>query len=775
MRFVPFSIIVFFNLVGFWLITTLTILAAAHGSVLEGRVAYTDGTPVHNAGVLIVQLRREASTDSEGRYRFDNLPPGAYDVVAHSTSFTSQARLVEVPEGETRELDFVLVLTPIRESITVTASGYHETTFEAVQSVTSLDSFQLGEKMASSIGEVLEGEAGIAKRSFGPGSSRPVVRGFDGDRVLVMKDGLRSGGLASQSADHGEPIDPAGLERLEVVKGPATLLYGSNAIGGVVNAVSRHHEMHKHRHEGLRGQLSSVLGSNNGHAGASFFVEYGVRELMVWAGGGGQRTGDYETPIGEIDNSKTRLSNANVGLGWFADRGFLSFGYQLSDGRYGVPFAGQIHAHQEDDEHEEDEEGDLQAIDLDHQLHTLRFDGGLDDLGPLFESFRLTLGWADWTHKELEIFPGGLEIPGTIFENRQLVYRGTLEQRPFGRLGGSIGFWGLSRDYSAEGVEALSPPVDQNSFALYALEELRFDRVRLQIGGRLEHNRYRPKAAVIRDHHQGPGDEHGEDEENGEAVLLPERRFTGFSSGAGVRIGLWRDGAFVANYTHSYRAPALEELYNFGPHVGNLAFEIGNPDLTGERSNGIEFSLRHASERLRAEANLFYYDIDDFVFLAPTGEVEDNLIEAEFLQTDSRFRGGEVGVQFALREGLWLTTGFDSVDARLTEPDRPLPRIPPFRARLGLDLRYRGMSVRPELVAAARQDDVFETETETAGYVLVNLGASYTVPRQHFAHHFAFEVFNLGDRLYRNHLSFIKDLAPEIGRGVRLSYVVKFF
>jgi iron complex outermembrane receptor protein len=270
------------------------------------------------------------------------------------------------------------------------------------------------------------------------------------------------------------------------------------------------------------------------------------------------------------------------------------------------------------------------------------------------------------------------------------------------------------------------------------------------VGGRVENNRYDPEG-------------------------LRSRSFTGFSGGAGLNVPLWAGGAFVANYTHSYRAPALEELYNEGPHIGNLTFEVGNPDLVRERSNGVELALRHHSNRLRAEVSGFRYDIQDFVYLAPTGRIEEGLIEADYSQADSRFTGVEATVEGALCADVWLRLGMDYVDAQLKSMNTPLPRIPPLRGRVGIDFRRGGFSLRPELVMAAQQHQLFPTETPTAGYAVVNLGGSYTLARQHFVHVFGVQLFNAGDRLYRNHLSFIKEQAPEIGRGVRFTYTMRFF
>jgi iron complex outermembrane receptor protein len=265
------------------------------------------------------------------------------------------------------------------------------------------------------------------------------------------------------------------------------------------------------------------------------------------------------------------------------------------------------------------------------------------------------------------------------------------------------------------------------------------------------------------------------------------RSFTGFSGAAGIHVPLWKGGAFVTNYTHSYRAPSLEELYNNGPHLGSLTFEVGNENLKAERSNGFDLSLRHQAPRVRAEGNFFYYRIGNFVFLAPTGDIEDGLIEAEFLQGRTRYLGGEANLDVGLHRFLWLNLGLDVVRAELREAvttlstgavtpaGASLPRIPPLRGRVGFDLRWNGLSVRPEAVLAQSQERLFLTETRTPGFAVFNLKASYTRAQMHALHVLSFEAFNLGDRLYRNHLSFIKDLAPEIGRGVRFGYTVRFF
>ena len=707
--------------------------AQASGGSIHGRIILSDGgTPLHNVIVNLVQLKRSVETDDDGAYEFQNVPPGAYTVLAHMEGFPDQTQQVRVTAGGSAALDFTMRLAGLKEEVTVTATGSEQSVFESFQSVNTVDALRLAQESHTSIGEVLDKEPGVAKRNFGPGSARPVVRGFDGDRVLVTQDGTSTGSLASQSADHAEPVDVLSLERLEVVKGPATLLYGSSATGGVVNAVTGH----DYAHEGWRGYFTGVGGTTNNQGGASGGLEYGTGKWMFWGNGTLQRTGDYDTPLGRVEQSFTREATGTLGVGHYGGKSFASFTYGYDRRRYGIPFASFFESGGE-------ELGS--DVSINARRHDFKFNGGWRDLAGFVNGFRLTLDYSDYAHKELE----GEEV-GTRFTNKNFMLRGVFDQRKTGRFSGSWGFSGFRRDFESIGAEALAPPTVQKNFAVFALEEIAFERVRFQLGGRVEHNGYDPDGAL-------------------------ERSFTGFSGAAGVRVGLWKEGAFVANYTHSYRAPALEELYNNGPHVGNLTFEIGNPRLRRERNDGIDLSLRHESKRLRGVANIYYYNIKDFVFLAPTGDINENLIEAAYDQADSRFTGTELNLEFAAHENLWVNLGYDYVNAQLKETQTPLPRIPPMRARVGLDWRYKSFDVKPEATFVKDQERIFPTETRTAGYALFDLSGSYTIATPHYAQVFSVSAFNLGDRLYRNHLSFIKDLAPEIGRGVRFSYTIRYF
>ncbi|HEY2933138.1 MAG TPA: TonB-dependent receptor plug domain-containing protein [Acidobacteriota bacterium] len=451
--------------------------AGATGTV-HGVVTLEDsGKPIHGVSVTIIELRASAVTGDDGSYEIKNVPPGTYTVMAHLDRVPDVVQTVQVPGGATVEAGFKIRLRAAGEKVTVTASGSEETFLNTISPVTSLDSTDLLEKNTQSLGEALDHELGIAKRTFGPGTSRPVLRGFDGDRVLVLQDGNQIGSLGFQSGDHAEPIDVLTVDKLEVVKGPATLLYGSNAIGGVVNAITGHESAHP----GTRGYVTGVAGTNNYQAGGSGGVEYGTHDWVVWGNAGGQRSGDYDTPMGRITNSYTRDGNGSGGFGYYPGRSFLSVDYTLDKRRYGIPF--------------DPEEEDPEVVYLNPRRHSFRLNGGIRDLKSSIGGAQVSVQYNDYRHSEIDSFTREV---ATSFENKTFDYRAVFDERKAGRRSGSFGFSGIHRDYRSSGAEALAPPTVQVAFALFGLQKFDFERVSFQLGGRLEHNDYNPRGILDR-------------------------------------------------------------------------------------------------------------------------------------------------------------------------------------------------------------------------------------------------------------------------------------
>src|SRR5882724_5057111 len=708
------------------LFLSITAFAETPAGTIHGHVRIKPSDmKARNAVVTIAELKRSVLTDENGAFEFKAIPAGKYQMFAHLDRVPDVIKTVEVTGGDLT-VDFELSLTPVSEQVTVTATGSAEAVGSSYQSVVSVGALELAQRNPLAIGDALESQPGVANRSFGPGSGRPAIRGFDGDRVLVLQDGLRVGGIASQSGDEVEPIDVLSLDRIEIVKGPATLLYGSNAIGGVVNGISTNDIYQK----GASGYLTTFGGTNNRQAGASGGFKYGVGNFLVFGSGGAQKANDYRTPAGTVLNSFARTGTTSGGLGWFPRKGWLVLSYSYDRRSHGIPVKPD-------------------AIDFEslrERRHSFQLKGGLRDLHGFIENVDIALSYNNYKAREFEFESdeNKTELESTA-TNKNFNYRANFNHRRYGKLSGTFGLSGFTRDYKSIGAEAPAPHTKQHSFAVFDLERVDFQRVGFQFGGRVEQNGYSPEGN------------------------FRQRNFVGFSGSAGVRVPLWTGGSFVANYQHSFRAPALEELYNNGPHPGILVFDIGNANLNSEQGDGIDFSLRHSTDRLRFEGSVYYYNLRNFVYTAFTGVTDSSssLPIVNYAQANSRFVGTEASIETRIVSTLWLNGKVDYVRAELTELNKPLPRIPPLRGTLGLDWRYKAFSLRPEMILVNRQARVFDNETATSGYGLFNLNASYTFVTKRVAHIVSLGGENLTKRLYRNHLSFIKEIAPEMGRTMR--------
>jgi iron complex outermembrane receptor protein len=730
--------------------------AAQPGAALSGRLLNSlSGDPIAGATVQIDELRRQTTSGPDGSFTFENVPPGIYHLSVHTSGYSSRRTEVTAPQAAAID---VAVDPELHFEEVVSVSGDARSQFEAFQPTTVLAGQELTKELGASLGATLENEPGLAARSFGPAPPRPVIRGLDGDRVLILQDGQRLGDLSSQSGDHGVPVNPAAATRIEVVRGPATLLYGANAIGGLVNIITD--EIPTRPETGAHGNFTFDLGSAANEAAGAGDVHVGNGKVALHAGGGGRRTDDVETPEGTIDNSQSRSGFANVGLSWTGDRRYFGGSYGYDDTKYGIPVV---------------EGGILQ---LTPRRHSFTARGGGQQLTGMFDAFRATLAVRRYKHDELE----GDEV-GTAFTNNTAEFELMGSHRAVGRLKGSIGGWLLDRGFGAVGAEALSPPVDQRGFAAFAYEEVTWPHVTVQFGARIDRTSYTPEddSALDRDFTNGSG-----------------------SVGLLLRPAAADDRVTVAaSLAHARRSPALEELYFFGLHHGNFALEVGNPDLGSEKALGFDLSLRVRSPRASGEITYFRNDINNFIYRNPISfeefeereeefvdrfggrepaghsheegaEEEEDLAIVEFVGADSLVQGIEAHVDLKLTSQFAAEVGLDYVRAQLKETDQPLPRIPPLRGRFGLRYVYNAFQAGGEVIAAAKQDRLDEVETPTDGYTLLKLFASYSFATGAMTNTITARLDNATNELYRNHLSLIKDVVPEMGRNFKLLYNVRF-
>jgi len=726
-------------------------LSAQTGVTLSGRlINVLSGDPIPNATVQIDELGRRVLSNVDGTFVFERVGAGAYHVSVRSDGYSTRRTEVTVSATTPASVDIAVDPELHFEEVT-TVSGEERSQFDQFQPTAVLAGQELSKQLEMSIGATLENQPGVAARSFGPAPSRPVVRGLDGDRVLILQDGQRMGDLSSQSGDHGVSVNPASAQRIEVVRGPATLLYGANAIGGLVNVITD--DIPTRPVQGVTGNLLLSAGTAASEAVGAADVHVGNGTVALHAGGGSSRSGDVSTPAGDLINSQSRGGFGSVGVAWTGTNRYVGASYGYDDTRYGIPVV---------------EDGQVQ---LTPRKHAIAVRAGAQSLPGVFDSYRATLAVRRYKHEELE----GQEV-GTAFRNDTAEVELLGSHRALGRLKGSLGGWFLSRAFDAVGEEALSPAVDQRGAAVFLYEELTWPHATVQFGGRIDHTRYAPAGEASRDFTSGSG-----------------------SVGVLLRPAVADDRLTMAiSLARAARNPALEELYYFGSHPGNFAFEIGNPNIETEHGLGFDASLRWRAPRASGEFTYFRNDIGNYIFRSPVTAREFRARTGEFaaryprrgiaaatiagnefqilesLNADSVLQGFEGHTDVRLTSALVAEVGLDYVHGALKDTHDPLPRIPPLRGQFGLRYQYNAFQAGGTVTAAATQDRIFDEEMPTDGYTLLKVFAAYSVQQGRLLHTITARADNLANELYRNHLSLIKELAPEMGRNLKAIYGVRF-
>lgn len=645
------------------------------------------------------------------------------------------------------------------DDLVVTASPLARAADEISAPTSVLAAEALARRLQPTLGETLAGLPGVDSTYFGPGASRPIIRGLGGDRIRVLAGGVGTLDASVVSPDHAVSLDPLLIERVEVVRGPAALLYGGGAIGGVVNVVDG--RIPEELPAGPVTGRFEVRGDTAAGERAAAGVLTGAAGKWAWRLDGFRReTDDVEIPgfaetaallaehdageegppaRGTLPNSATKTEGGAFGLGYIGDRGHVGVAYSGFASLYGVPG----HEH-----HREEEAGDVRI-----DLRQRRWDVHGEWLAPvgLLRAARFQLGMADYDHTELE----GDEV-GTRFENRAHEGRLELLHGKLGGVEGALGWQFARSDFAAVGAEAFMPPSVTRQQAVFVYEEFVRGDWTAQLGARVERQRITPEGASG----------------------LPARRHTGETFTAGL---IWRvneGGSIALSASANERAPNAQELYADGPHAGTGAYEVGDPALGVEKSRGLDLGYRHRRGAVTGEVSLFLNRFDGYIYEEATGAEADGLPVFAFVQRDAGLYGAEAEVVFHLHEAKESLTDLrvfaDSVRATNTSDDTPLPRTTPVRFGAGFDWRRGPWSFSAEWRRVQGQDRLAPRETATPAYDLVGLAGAwrFDAGRAHG------EVFvrgsNLLDETARVHASFLKDVAPLPGRnltaGVRLAF-----
>jgi iron complex outermembrane receptor protein len=653
--------------------------------------------------------------------------------------------------------------------------------------VSVLQGAELQRQTRSTIGETLARQPGVSASFFGPNASRPILRGLDGERVRVLTDGIGSFDVSNTSVDHAVAVNTLLVDRIEVLRGPAALLFGSGAIGGVVNMrdlrIPREvPESGPHvdaaagvgsaaRERSIAGALNVPLGGGFvGHVDGSFFQsgDYRTggfifsRDLRAEAAEEGGEVAEEAQARGRVHNTAARTWDIAGGIGWVGDNG-ASFGVAVSHlaNRYGVPNGLEIEHHDEEHEGEHEEEHDDEHggeheeghahEDITLDMRQTRVDvRAAVPLGGAFKEVKLRGGWADYRHDEIE---DSGEI-GTSFFNRSWEARLELVQERQGSWQGASGVQYFSRNFRAVGEEAYIPANETRQIGLFTLQEVDLGRVRLEGGARYEHTNVKS------------------------AEVGRERRFDTISLSAGGSVDLGSGFRLAASLSRAERAPAAEELFANGAHAATSAFEIGNPDFRTERQIGAEAVLRGRGEGWRFELSGFVSRFDNFIYLNPTGTEEDELPVFQYTQADANFWGveleGAVRVAQLGQTRIDLTGLLDFTRATIQSGGGPVPRIPPLRMLGGIEASGSIVGGRLEVEHVTAQTRTAVLETSTPAWTMVNASISWKPFGADAPSTVIVQANNIFDVEARRHSSFLKDVAPLFGRDIRVSLRVAF-
>ena len=728
-------------------IVALNAMAAGTGE-LTGRVHSAAGEPVGNATIEISGMAQRLKSGADGAFEII-VPAGDHELVVTSSRYGMARTDVRIAEGTSTTVD--VKLSPVyRDEVVVSAGGDAKLASEVAQPIAVLSGERLDARQQPSLGATVEHEPGVSTSYYGPAVGRPILRGLASDRVRILSNGTDIGDASSFAPDHAVAIDPVLAERIEVLRGAGTLLYGSSAGGGVVNIIDdRIPESLLGR--AIMGEVAFGAGSVSSEKRGNARLQGNVGSIGWYAADSVRHTGDYKIPgfasvdppagepRGTLRNTSVDSHDAILGASFVGQSGFLGVAGSRIRAEYGLPLHGEF-----------GDDGEPEKSTL--TQHQDRWDIHGEWRGrSLIEAVRVKAGISDYNHIER----ASPEDPGQVNKHKTTDTRIEAQHAAFGSLTGSFGFQYTHRDSSVIGLEQTVPPNALENMALFALEEIVRPNHRWQAGLRFE-----------QEHTKGTKEE------------LERRSFRDLSSSLGYVWTPRPDWSVAASVARSVKFPSAEELYSNGDILATQTFEIGDPNLRKEINFDTDLSIRRLRGRVTGELNLFMKRFNNFIYQRATGDFKGDLPVLVFVNADAVFRGAELRTDVALIQNgsqlLSFEAGIDSVRAEVRETSQPLPRIPPLK--IGGTLRYERATTWIEggVWRASKQTRVAPLETETNGYTTIHAAAGYSFVTQKIKHDVFVRGTNLNNAEIRSHTSFLKDFAPEPGRDVSLTYRVTF-
>ena len=689
------------------------------------------------------------------------------------------------------------------EKLIITASPLGRSVLKSSTPVSILSGDELEKNQSATLGETLKSVPGVNSTYFGPVASSPIIRGLDGPRVKVVQNGMDSSDASRLGPDHIATTEASTATQIEVLRGPSTLLYGSGAIGGVVNVVDN--RLPKTLQDGLNGRISALHDTVSNERTISTDLNGGKDKFAWHLDAFSRKTDDYTIPefthedgdiLDSLENSDIDSQGFTFGAGWIGDDVTLSLAYGKLDTEYGIPG----HSHEEHEAHTEEEEQHSEEEHVEPVFARMtqdRFQSVLDwkNLSGWFTEAHWHNAYTDYQHSEIE----NGEV-GTTFENNSLESRLWAKHKTLNGWAGVVGIHYNSSDFSAQGEEAFTPSTESTSSALFMLEEKSFGKFLWQLGGRLEHISHKPDNAFFND---------SEVIANFNSVS-----YTANSLSAGFVYQIMDNQSFAVNLAHSERAPSSAEIFSNGIHISTSTYEVGagfdlviddsdpddiefslvqsNRSINKEVSNNLDITYRLQTEHLHANVSVFYNQIDDYLYQQNTGlefhdehneehdadeHEEEGLPVYIFSQQDANLYGFEADIDWHLNDNLRVSAFTDYTRAKLSnsnDENSNLPRIPSMR--FGAELHWEQDNWHAELGAThySKQNKIAEFETQTDGYTIVSAAFNYYLSLDNTDLTFYLKGNNLTNELARVHTSFLKDDAPLPARSFVLGAKINF-
>ncbi|MGB5662250.1 TonB-dependent receptor [Eudoraea sp.] len=721
---------------------------------LMGNISAEDSnTPLEQVSVYMPQLEKGTVTGSNGEFVMNNLPVGTYKIVASYMGYQTYSSTITLTQG-TITLDIVLSPSAIEMEEVIVSTPFHKLQRENVMKVEQAAVESLRKMGAITLSDGITNIPGVESVSTGVGIGKPVIRGLSSNRVLVYSQGIR---LENQQFgdEHGLGISAAGVESVEVIKGPASLLYGSDALGGVLylnpeqfaNINSTKGDINLNYFTNTQG-VNANAGFKTSGEKFKFLVRGAYTSHADYKGGNSLR----------VTNSRFNEFDLKTALGYQLGKFKTELRYNLNSSDLGIPEDIGIQ--------------DLGRTPMSpYQEINSHILSSKSDLFFNNSSLRITLGYILNNRKEFEE-EEDVEIPPTSPDDLKpaldmklstFSYNVQYNLPTLGRLQTIAGLQGMSQDNKNFGEEVLIPNAITNDIGLLATSHIHFEKSDVQLGIRFDNRTIK-------------GEETGIVGEEGYIAQL-DRNFNSFNAALGYRIDFLKNFIGRINLASGFRAPNLAELTSNGVHEGTNRFEIGNPNLKNEKNLQIDIALEYGSQHFEFFANGFYNIISDYIFIEPNGEFVDNNPVYNYIQQDANLYGGEIGFHFHPHPLDWLhvQSSFESVIGQLDNDDY-LPLIPANKLSNTLRLEFNNSQkwitdgyTFITLNTIFDQNRVATFETSTMGYNLLNagFGASLKLFKQDVE--LMVTALNILNKDYISHLSRLKvDDISNIGRNINI-------